>query len=204
LKLVTRVHGDIVRPPDEPALALVHAAGEDARVFRKEMPPSGVFADAAARRMFLVPPGEKGNVDLEIAWAATRLFMTEIYGYLPEWLDAGDLQFAAEDVKCGKPAPTVSRNWAEPFAKFNVTLDRIDSIEDRYERSMHAFAYVLYFRCGPKKVRKAFEEYCRILRTTCDDDAAMGALEVCGFEALRDETRAFLAKRIRYADVGNR
>lgn len=199
-----KLHGPIVRPPDEPPLVFVHAKKGLARALSEKAADSrsGFLADHRTRRLFTVPVAElHTQAHADLVFQLHLLLFAEAYGeQYPSWARAGEGSVLALQAHAGRKPPVVTKGWRGRFAGFEHRLDRL---EDIYESDWtkyydHATGYILLFRYGPSKYRKAYEAFLHEYRATGDHEAAAARqILALDLDQLRDDAEKFLVRKVK-------
>jgi len=200
-KRFAKYHGKIVRPADEPVLVYVHSSKSLAPIQAARTASRGNHSDIFGRRIFTVPLKKgDGPAERDLAHEAWYLFFTEYYGIdEPAWVRRGGSTWMWLEMKTGKKAPLVTESWFRDFTGVQLPLDALEPIResdwDSYRS--HAAAYVLFFRNGPSKYRKAYRTYLEHLLETGDIKDAFRHLRAFDQANLRDEVAAYVRKKLK-------
>jgi len=196
-------HGAIERPEGEPAIVLVHARKEDARILSKEAAedPYGYSVDGFARRFFAVPIGDRGSErHARMVSLVRTLFYAERYGdFRPDWTCTGESQLGWHETITGKRPPKVTASWFDHFQGIRYRLDGIESARDESwrEYTNHGLAFVVFFRHGPSKYRKAYDAFLEDYAATGDSKGALARhMLALDQEELFEMAKRFAARKL--------
>ncbi|MHC4974107.1 MAG: hypothetical protein ACYTG3_17445 [Planctomycetota bacterium] len=203
-KQFVKLHGPIVRPPDEPPLVFVHALKGLARPVSPKAADSrsGHRADHRARRLFTVPVAHlNSQAHADLVLQVHLLLFSEAYGeQYPVWARVGEGSVFALQAHAGVKPPVVTEGWRGRFVGFEYGLDRLESIyeSDWTKYCDHSTGYLLLFRYGPSKYRKAYQLFLAEYRATGDHEAAAQRhLLAFDQDELMDEADAFLNRKVK-------
>jgi hypothetical protein len=159
------LHGKVPADPENPPLVVVCNRIADA-----PLPESlkGTTAGAAVEpltgRLFAVAAGSAED-RAACAMAATRLLFLQRYGWTePYWMYVGEGRLAWSEEITGAAPPKVDTHLFEAFKAEHLTLAGLVDMERALKTpdpfTSDSAAYVMFFRHGPAKYRKAYRE-CR-------------------------------------------
>jgi hypothetical protein len=157
------VHGKVAMPPENPPLVVVYN-----RIVDAPLPESlkdtrvGAAVEPLAGRLFTVPLAPGSAEDrAACAMAATRLLYVQRYGWTePYWMYVGEGRLAWSEEITGAEPPKVDTHLIESFRAPLLTIAELIEMEKALRTpdpfTSSAAAYVMFFRLGPPKYRKAY------------------------------------------------
>lgn len=180
---------------DSPPIVLVHSTKGLARAIcvAADDRRFGQHYDLDTQRLFVVPFGsERTMASADFAQSVQALFIMESFGRsVPTWIIRGLTKQAAAGALTGKAAPVIP----ERFGPVPLSLPPLERQLDGAEES---FFWLLFFRAGPVRYRKAFDAVVAEATRTFDWDTAVRShLLSLDQEKLLKAANAFVAKKVK-------
>lgn len=160
------VHGKIPVQEENPPIVVVLRSIEDGRkLYDMKSATYGIAFDALGGRLFATPlPENDGTTRAACVMKAYELMFVQRYGSVnPFWMYCGEGRLAWVEELTGAKPPVVDsplfKDISGPVQSFAelVEQEAKSSFGDPFRA--HAAAYVLFFREGPAKYRKAYQAF---------------------------------------------
>ena len=205
-----KVHGKLRIDPESAAIITVCASRDAMRALSPDSRSDkyGADVDFQAGRLFLTPlPSDDGPEHADAAANYWRLLFIVTYGsHWPYWLRSGESEAAWCEERTGKRLPYVTPELRKKLPADPVSFSRLLEMEtaetwdDPFDGT--AAAYVLFFRAGPSKYRKAYTAFLREFAETRNVQAAaarhLGALDQ---ERMRADLAKWLSRSVKTAKL---
>jgi hypothetical protein len=168
-------HGKIILSEENLPLVVIYNSLAEARSLSDEL--KGVDAaattDILGGRIFLTPvPVGRGRKRADCSECVVQLLYIQRYGFAdPYWMYVGEGRAAWSEEAAGLHIPRVATSVGLPSAPLAFSeVVRMENGDGTGEGTFHdnATAYVLFFRAGPARYRKAYEAFKAELAATRD------------------------------------
>lgn len=200
-KAFQRRHGPVRRPKDEPLVVVVHKRKKDATPVSKNAAEYGTMGSQEARRLYaLVLPESNGFEHGRLSAELVDVLLHERYRtVLPSWFVKGEGWLAACRQRTGKKGPLAPSSWYTHVEPLTTNLNDLGDIEESDWGAYvdHARVYLLLFRHGPSKYKKAYRGFLKAIDETGDAEVAMRQLLLLDMAQLRVDARNFLRTKVR-------
>ena len=189
-------HGALTIAADNAPMVVVHAASGAARGLCEAAAeaPAGQYYDSATQCLYLVPPVDVRS-EAFLCGAAVGFLHIEAHGYGSYWLMDGERRAAFAQVLTRKRLPALPSELGPLPTKLPPFDKQLSGVGE-------SLYWVLFFRYGPAKYRKAFDVFMDDLRETDDEAGALErhllSLDQAEMQAAAD---AFVAKKVKLVDV---
>lgn len=170
----SKVHGRLVKDPNQHATIIVHNKKEEALELSSEAAESysGYHVDRVNRRVFAVPLGVGKEPRAYFGSQLRSLFFTMRYGdNQPYWIHEGEVRAAWVTAMAGRKLPALSPGYKSSIPDRFVGLAQLPMLKGA-DLTNQAFCYVAFFEAGPSRYQKAFKLFLKQFAATGDWRAA--------------------------------
>lgn len=191
-KAFAKVYGPVLKPPDNAPQIAVFAQRAHSPVPIEER---GTTTKHLERRIYAVPFAKGDTLrEADFAMAVVDILAMQSMDGIADWPDSAEATLGWSAHRCGKPLPYLPNVVWKDIPSDLATLAEIAAPESKVERRQ-GLAYLLLFRMGPAKYRKAFAAYVADYRRTGDSRAALRKhLLSLDPEQLEEEARKTVAR----------
>jgi len=198
-----KVHGKIREPAAGSRMVYIHGERSDASAVA-EIPKgsshSTWFCVRTGRLFACTPDFESPDATAMLLYRAALVLHTQRYGTPePRWMAVGEGLVLSSRIETGKSLPAVGWLYRNMMPADPLPLDRLsDATEDIEDRGYQGVAWVAFFRGGPSRYRKAYDDFVEEFAATGDWRTAMETHLLSLDQAkLRDDLRDFLNHTIK-------
>ena len=199
-KRFERFHGKLPRPPkgSNGAVIYVHANQEEVkRSFNPDLEDTShpFLVDSTSLRAFALPVQEDDRTgSMRASTGMVHFLARRYYGVeVPRWVTSGESSAASVQFYTDKKLPWITaghRSWSDGIQLPMLNGYKADEGETAGRKS---FFYVVFFRRGPSKYRKAYRAFLKDIATRYDPDAAAARhLEPLGYSTIQSAATKFM------------